>query len=385
MVAAARLRRLSAEQTADALAIAFYQPPYSLFAGFMGSEAKALTAAQPAALGLYAAGLAADGMRGARAILEHRRGFAAAFAFVPIAELLGGLGAAWVTDSLACKIYPGCAYIDGPVDAALQARGERPLRAADVDRIEVSASALTCGMEAIGEDAAPATSLEPIAVTFSARRSLAAALLAGRLTPRQLEPAWLDGHRDELLDLAARTELREDRSLTLGVLAGIDRAVPLAPLVRAVGLRRLWRARGRILGSYRAALERRTPGRGGGGAAGSAGQGLAAVGALVRAARGAGAGFDLAASDFSRLEFRFAARVTISLRGGGELRGEQIIPLGGAGRPPAETAALAAAKLRAECAAAGAPGCADAVEEVLARAPAATAARDLAAAAVAPS
>ena len=52
--------------------------------------------------GLYAVDLAARGMRGAREILEHPRGFARQFAFVPVPEVLGGLVMAWVSDTLSC-------------------------------------------------------------------------------------------------------------------------------------------------------------------------------------------------------------------------------------------------------------------------------------------
>ena len=83
MLGAARLLGLSASVAADALAIGFYLPPFALFPGFFASDAKLMTAALPAANGLYAVSLASAGLRGARDILEHRHGFANQFAFVP--------------------------------------------------------------------------------------------------------------------------------------------------------------------------------------------------------------------------------------------------------------------------------------------------------------
>jgi 2-methylcitrate dehydratase PrpD len=383
VVAAARLLKLSAEQAADALAIAFYQPPFTLFPGFMGSEAKALTAAQPAAMGLMATWLAAGGLAGMRSILEHPRGFARHFAWVPVPALLGGLGHAWVTDSMSCKIYPGCAYMDGPVDAALAARAGRPLRAADVESVHIEATALTGGMEALCEEAAPADSLEPIAITFSARRSVAIALLAGGLSPRQLEERWLHEHGDDVRAIAGRTRIEVSRPRTLSMLDGIDRAVPLASVARAAGARRFWQARGQLSDMARTAFKPRGDEHAEGVESSSS---MSSLGKLIRGAytvrRFARAKpLDMARVDFDKLEFRFGAQVTIRLHGGEELTAEARIPLGAAGSGIGRINDLMVAKLQAEAAAAGHPDRAAAMEALLARAPAQTSARALAAAA----
>jgi 2-methylcitrate dehydratase PrpD len=360
VVVAARLRGLDARTTADALAIALYQPHFTLFAGFMGSEAKAITAAQPMAAGLYAAALAARGIEGARDILDHRRGFAAAFAFVPLPRLLRGLGRSWVSDSLSFKVYPGCAYIDGPVDAALEARGGRRLEADDIESVDIDATALTSGMEAICEEAAPDTSLDPIAVTFSARRSVAIALLAGELTPRQLEPGWLATNATAIRAIAARTTVEMTAGRTSEMLRGLGQAVPMMDLVRDVGARRLWRARHRIRASYVDAAQR-------GGNRGRPIQ-LSATGwleLLAPIARAAISRRSDATPDFRRLEFRFGARVRIALRGGETLEAEVVVPRGAAGRPRQETHALIVAKLATEAAAANHPDAAAAIESVL--------------------
>ncbi len=382
--AAARLYGLDAEQAADALAIAFYQPPFTLFAGFMGSESKALTAAQPAAMGLYAAGLAARGMRGMREILEHRRGFGQQFAFIPVQEVLGGLGSSWVTDSLSCKIYPGCAYIDGPVDAALAARGDEALPASEIERVDIRATALTAGMEAIAEDAAPADSLDPIPVSFSARRSVAIALLRGRLAPEDIEGPWLADNADAVRTVAANTRVSASGSQTTDMLAGIGRAVPLMGLARSIGVQRAWRARHQIRAAYLSAAS-----KGSGPSSGRrkrrvpAFDPMGALGVLVKVARARKQSFDMNEVDFTRLQFRFSADVRITLRGGRTLEGSQTIPLGAAGRDPAEMRVLMANKLRSETADAGVPDRADAVEEILAAPAADTPVRKLARAACA--
>ena len=346
-IAAARLYGLSAAQAADAMSIAFYMPPYALFPGFFGSDAKLLTAALPTAIGLYAAALAANGMRGAADILHHRQGFGARFAFVPLAELLSGLGSAWVTESVSCKIYPGCAYIDGPVDAALAASGGEPIAAAAVDRVDIAATALTAGMERLGESAAPPSSLEPISINFSARRSVALALMRGGLTPAQVEAAVDDAAA--VRTLASRTRLRESADLTARMFEGLSRAVPLPSLAWHVGLDRLWSARHSIRGAYGSVVQpasgerrhrRLNLHRVRNGA-------RLALGAARVLARGRQP-FDMEAADFGRLEFRFAAEVAVHLRSGRVLYGTVDIPFGAAGRPAAEQRALMLRKLAAE-------------------------------------
>ncbi len=388
VVGAARLRGLSAQVTADALAIAFYLSPMALFPGFFGSDAKLLTAALPAAAGLHAVDLAVAGMTGARGILEQRHGFADRFAFVPLPELLGGLGASWVSESLSCKIYPGCAYVDGPVDAALVALAGRRPEPERVARIDIAATALTTGMERMGKAVGVGDRLDPIVINFSARRSVAIAALAGALTPRQLEPDWLTAHRAPLAALLGKTELRESRPLTLELLRGINRGVDLPALARHVGVGRLWSARGALRRAYAMIDEagaapswrrflRRSPDKSRANPVGS----IATLTSFLRALGGRRGRFDLATARFGELEFRFAAEVTITLAGGERWFGRQSIPLGAAGRPARETAELVARKLGDETAAAGCPEVAAAITALLDRDPDETRASELARAA----
>jgi 2-methylcitrate dehydratase PrpD len=346
-IAGARMAGLTASQTADALGIAFYLPPFSLLPGFFGSDAKVLTAAQPASAGLYAARLAADGMRGYREILEHRRGFAAHFAFLDMPDLLRGLGRSWVSDSLSYKIYPGCAYIDGPVDAALQATRGRQLSAGEIERVDIAATALTAGMERLGEESAPDTSLDSIAVNFSARRSVAIALVAGQLTTDNLEPEWLSARADDVRSIASRTRLREDRAQTIAMLEGISNGVSLPALAKRIGLRRLLGLRTHLTDAYK--TERRGPKRKPAlmSRLRKGGESLSALTGVLRRLGGRGEQFDMNRADFTRLEFRFSANVEIVLRDGSVLAGSQTIPLGAAGRDRAETRGHIEDKLRA--------------------------------------
>lgn len=203
---------LDAERAAHALAIALYQPPYGMWPGFMGPKSKLLTAAEPAAVGVRAALLAAEGMTGALDVIEHPRGVLTSLSFAPRPAMFGALGRVWLTDTLAFKRLPGCAYLQSVGEAALAAEVE----ADEVDSIAIEAGWLTCEMEALGRG----PDLSPIRVNFSATLTTAIALLAGRFTPAELEPGWLAEHETEIRALAARISLDHDPALTAKTLLG---------------------------------------------------------------------------------------------------------------------------------------------------------------------
>ncbi len=203
---------LDAERTAHALAIALYQPPYGMWPGFMGPSSKLLTAAEPAASGVRAALLAAEGMDGALDLIEHPRGVLANLSFAPRPAMFGGLGDVWLTDTLAFKRLPGCAYLQSVGEAACAV----DIDAAEIAAIEVEAGWLTCEMEELGRG----PDLSPVRVNFSATLTTAIALLAGRLTPAELNPAWLAERESEIRDLAARVKVRHDPALTAKTLLG---------------------------------------------------------------------------------------------------------------------------------------------------------------------
>src|ERR671932_508578 len=131
--------------------------------------------------------LAAEGVRGPLGVVEDRRGLLRHLAFAPRPAMLGALGTTWLTDTLAFKPFPGCAYLQAAVDA-----------------VTVDAGYLTVAMERLGA----AGGLTPVGVGFSAARSVAVALVAGRLTHTELERAWLAGAAPGIDALAARVRVR---------------------------------------------------------------------------------------------------------------------------------------------------------------------------------
>ena len=80
----------------------------------------------------------------------------------------------------------------------------------EVASVEIEAGWLTCEMEELGRGA----DLTPIRVNFSATLTTAIALLAGRLSPAELDPGWLAENEAEIRALAARVRLSHDPALT---------------------------------------------------------------------------------------------------------------------------------------------------------------------------
>jgi hypothetical protein len=323
---------LDAAGAAQALAIALYQPPYGMWPGFMGPRSKLLTAAEPAAAGARAALLAADGVSGALDVVEHPRGVLANLSFAPRPAMFGGLGRVWLTDTLAFKRLPGCAYLQSVGEAACSAGVE----GADVAEVEIEAGWLTCEMEALG--AGP--DLSPVRANFSARLSTAICLVAGRLTPAELEPDWLAAHESEIRDLAAKVTLRHDPALTAKTLLGTLEA---GGSPDDVGLRGLLRIR-RRLGDVN--MAEANPGPALLRAIG-ADRGLrrALGGALRARLRGRADPGGIERLDVEALRMTFPSRMRIRLRDGTVRNLEGTEP-GSGGRPVTEQRAIVEEKLR---------------------------------------
>jgi hypothetical protein len=300
-----------------------------MWPGFMGPGSKLLTAAEPAALGARAALLAAEGMSGALDVIEHPRGVLANLSFAPRPAMFGGLGQVWLTDTLAFKRLPGCAYLQSVAEAACAARVDP----AEVDRIEIEAGWLTCEMEKLGRG----PDLSPVRVNFSAALTTAICLLVKRLTPAELEPAWLAENEAEIRGLAARVSLRHDPGLTARTLLGTLEAGASPGL----GLGDLMRIRRRLADVN---MGEASP-------APALARALAAdrrlrrrFGALLRARLGGASDPGVAALDVAALRMTFPSRLRLRLRGGASSVVEGDEP-GSCGRPLDEQRAVVAEKV----------------------------------------
>lgn len=327
--AAGRVRGLGADEIAHAIAIALYQPPFGLWPGFMGPDTKLLTAAEPVAQGVRAAILAASGFTGPLDVIDHRRGYLSHFSYAPRPSMLDGLGEQWLTDTLAYKQHPGCAYLQAAVEAVLRLREEDNVEPADVSRIDVRAGWLTTSMEKL----AAGEPLTAVRVNFSVALSVAVALTAGRLTHEELDDDWLRGHEDELRDVATRVFLTHDWDLTMQTIraAWSPDALRDIPLKRLTGLRRRMQETGMDevgigLGDLREVLKR------------------ADSGAITGLLRRSSNGHQASATALPRM--RFPCHVTLHRRSGGviETDGRER---GASGAPLAEQQDVVHAKFDA--------------------------------------
>ena len=221
-----------ADTWVNALGIAFAMPPWSLERAFLGSDAKALIASVPVAMGLDACDAAAAGLGGASDVLEHPDGFLARFADVPLPEAIThGLGEVWHTETLSFKRYPGSAYISSAIDCAVELHERLAgVEARDVEEVVLGGSLLTVALAARVEPGAPPPSATTL--SFSAPYAVAVALLTGGLDAGDLaEPRMAERERWEL---AARVRVEHDADLTRRAIAG---TAPLGQALRQAGER----------------------------------------------------------------------------------------------------------------------------------------------------
>src|SRR5215471_11166661 len=141
--ACASLRRLDAQRSAHALALAASQSS-GIMANF-GTMTKPFHAGRSAHSGLFAARLAEIGFTASADALEHPQGFLSAVS--PAGEVdretpARGLGEEWkiVKYRLGIKKYPACYCTHRALDAMLELLARHPLKPADIERITVSIS-----------------------------------------------------------------------------------------------------------------------------------------------------------------------------------------------------------------------------------------------------
>lgn len=313
-LAAGRLLNLTEEQMAHALAISLYQAPRPTPPGFMAPDSKLLTAADPTLAGLRAARMAAHGVTGPLDVLDHPRGFLAAFTFQALPSMLGGLGDGWATRTLCVKPYPGCAYIDTTVDALLTLG---PLDPADVSRIDVVAGAMTCGMDGMSKDYA-SDRPTPVTVNFSIPWNVAIVVLTGRLTAAEVNEDWLLDNESELRRIVDRVELKHRWELSRRTLEALTPVLSPRAMFEDLGARRMLSGLGELRREH-GHIEL------------SARDVVDALLYLPRAGAGAGSYRPFAEDALERFEMTFPARVRVTLRSGRVLEAEADVPRGGAG------------------------------------------------------
>ncbi|WP_460363695.1 MmgE/PrpD family protein, partial [Actinocorallia lasiicapitis] len=211
------LERAPASRWADAAALALSMPPWNLMHGFMGSDARILGSAVPVRTALDACDAAEAGLAGATDIIEHRKGFLAKFATVPLPEsVTAGLGTRWHTETLSFKARPSGPGTDVAVDCAVDLHAALGPDA-QIREVTVRLSLYTLLVER--EIAAyldgPRTRLS--ALVSSTPYAVATALLTGGLRPDDFVAPLVDA--PERWDLARRVRLEHDPEMTSALLA----------------------------------------------------------------------------------------------------------------------------------------------------------------------
>jgi hypothetical protein len=237
--ATAKLLGLSRNQMANALAISLWNANRPTVPGFMAPDTKLFTASDPIEAGIRAAYLAAANVTGPLDLLDHSQGFFSVFTYTPIKKMISRLGESWATKTLSVKSYPGCAYIDTVIDALAEIG---PIDPDDIDNIEIRASLLTCEMNELsikyrtGQDIPT-----PINVTFSVELNVAIMILAGELSPRQVNSSWLEQNMTQIKNIAGKVSLKHDWSLTNSVMKAFSKLVPPSQIFSGNGIKGILR------------------------------------------------------------------------------------------------------------------------------------------------
>jgi 2-methylcitrate dehydratase PrpD len=170
-----------------------------------GSDVKAVYPGWAAHMGLVAAHLARQGVRGPATALEGRFGLYRTHAAGtdPDRRVFDDLGTVWHARELSYKAYPCCHYIHAFLDACAELR-QRGVAAADVDRLEctVPVEVVPVICEPWERKVRPASAVD---ARFSLPYAVAAMWLDGAVDVDTFRP---QGIRPEVLALAARVTYR---------------------------------------------------------------------------------------------------------------------------------------------------------------------------------
>ena len=218
-VAAARLLHLDEPQAAHAQGIVLSMAAGSLEFLEDGAWTKRVHPGFAAASGITAATLAKHGFTGPRSAYEGRFGLYASHLGKRLDDAdqqlaTEGLGSSWQIDEVAIKPLPACHFTHAVADAAIALHQEHRFSAQNLDSIarvvaKVPRETVEVVCEPIGPKRKPVSSYD---AQFSVPYIVATALLKGRFTLDELEPAALAD--PDVLALAARVDYEVDPDTT---------------------------------------------------------------------------------------------------------------------------------------------------------------------------
>ena len=325
----AKAQNLTVEQTTHAMAIALYQPGFTLWPGFMGADSKLLTAANPTVQGIQAAQFAKAGMTGSTDVLDHpTKGFWKYFTYVSVPHMMGGLGKSWLSDTLTFKKYPGCAYIDTSMDALFEllenfeTKHGKALNHEDIAAINITANFLTVEMDNLSHEYRDESCIQQTMVNFSIPLNIAIALQTGRLGGAELNQNNLNKNRETLNKIANKVTLTHDWDMTLYVIDSVNRCMGEQSLTASLGVKQ-WRQlingfRSQLGGKRKHGLNRRQLWS----------QRRKLLQIIKDRPKLRGQSPDLGKVDFSQFEMSFPAKVELQLLNGETLSCRKDVPFG---------------------------------------------------------
>lgn len=223
-LAAAKVLRLDAERTCNALGIAYHQAAGSAQSAYDGVLTKRLGAGFAARDAVTSAALAADGLTGTPHALEGKAGFFALYmqGHVRPDQMAAGLGRDWRIAEYSLKPYPACRCNHGAIDLGIRLHDEG-LAPAAVAEVEIRLSQANWTLVGKPYDAG----LDSVVhAQFNAAYSFARALIDGRVGPRAYErPAIGDA---AVAALAAKVRVIVDDTVAHDAMAPVKIDLRLA-------------------------------------------------------------------------------------------------------------------------------------------------------------
>lgn len=210
---AGRLRGLTAEAMEDALGMAGTQSG-GLMAAQYEAMSKRMQHGFAARNGYYAAGLAAGGYTGIKAVFEREYGgFLAVFGEghdPDPSQLTDGLGQSWHTDRIVIKSHAAMGGLQGAIQGVLELRAEHGIDPARVARIDVAVS------DVVVKHGwwRPSRPLPPTGAQMNMGYVVAAALVDGQVLPPQFAPDRLNA--DDIWAVVDRVHVHHDAAFDTG-------------------------------------------------------------------------------------------------------------------------------------------------------------------------
>jgi 2-methylcitrate dehydratase PrpD len=205
--AAAKLLKLSARETANALGLAGTQAAGLLEVTIDGQMAKALHPGKAAQAGVLAAFLAKEGVEGPKTVIEGEKGFAKALSDEYDYEfMLKDLNKVFHINDCYIKFYPSCRHTHPSVEAVLDLIKENEFRHSDIKDILIRT--YPTAISFAGEIYKPKTTEE---AKFSIPYCACAALVKGKFGLKELEPDCL--YDSSILALIDKVKLVSDQNL----------------------------------------------------------------------------------------------------------------------------------------------------------------------------